>query len=1064
MIGATVMEKGSTNGTVTDFDGKFVLENVTASEISVSYVGYLTAYARATTKGVRIILEPDNSQLDEVVVIGYQAIKRRDLTGAVASVSGETISSIPVSNVAQALQGKLPGVNVTSQDGRPDAEISIRVRGGGSITQSNDPLILVDGVTVSSLDDIPSDQVESIDVLKDASSTAIYGARGANGVILVTTKSAKEGKVSVSYNGYVKFNSPSEYYDTLDPYDYLAFVWANAAASGDAYREPFEKLYGLGDNAGSNTGGIESYRGMSSYDAQKDLYGSSVSHNHDLSITGGTDVTRVLFSANYTGEEGTKINTYSRRTSLSFKLNQKLGKNVDFNLDLRYSDSRQMGDQSVQEAYMSVENPVYCFRPIATENILGDLSALNEGNIEMYGKTSQWDSYSPAEKYGDYEPLYIKQRLRGSFSLNWRIIEGLTYNSQFTYSKRWEEDKIWSGAIYNDYLDSSGEKLYAGALEWAKRNYWDLRWTNTLSYDLNFLPEDHRLNILLGQEFSSSGGDELCVAADHFPANFTKENAFAMVDQYDQSAGTATFYSGEETPDRLVSFFGRLNYVLKDRYLFTFTFRADGSSKFSSDNRWGYFPAGAVAWRLSEEPFMQRTRSWLDNLKIRFSYGVVGNDNIDSSLWRRTWTSESDLRFQYALENTRYSSYDLSSSTMVNEDLKWEKTITRNLGFDFGFLKNRIWGSVELYWNTTKDLLMLTTLPGITGFTESYDNIGQTSNKGIELAISGVIFKNKDWNISAGVNINFNKSNVDELEGGESILYGSQWGGTSTYPSNDYILEEGSAVGLIRGLIYDGFYTTDDFDYIDGMYYLKDGVVELGSFINPVHGIDDTRPSGQYAYPGLPKFKDLNGDGVIDESDVTVIGDTNPAHTGGFNINVTYKNFDLGMYFNWSYGNDIYNANKALSLNCGKETWAYQNKLSIVNNCYRIYDIVDGQLVYLTTPDELDAANVNATLPLPYNENPIVSTLAIEDGSYLRLNTLTLGYSLPQKLLKRLSISKLRVYGTIYNLLTITGYSGLDPEVNTNTSMNGATYPTTGLDWLSYPRNRSFVIGLNLTF
>lgn len=1063
MIGATVMEKGTSNGTVTDYDGKFVLENVQASEISVSYVGYLTAFAKATPRGVRIMMEPDNSQLDEVVVIGYQAIKRRDLTGSVASVRGEDISATPVANIAQAMQGKLPGVNVTSQDGRPDATISIRVRGGGSISQSNDPLILVDGVTVSSLDDIPADQVESIDVLKDASSTAIYGARGANGVVLVTTKAAKEGKVSVSYNGYVKFNTPTKYLDVLDPYDYLAFVWANAAAYGDAYREPFEKLFGLGDNAGSNTGGIESYRGMANSDVQEDVYSSSVSHNHDISITGGTEMTKILFSANYMGEEGMKINSYSRRASFSFKVSQKIGKNIDTNFDIRYSDIHSLGDEATTEGSGSLLSSAYRFRPISTSNILGDLSALNEGNIESYGKNALWDTYSPAARIADYEPLYITRGLRGTFSLNWRIIDGLAFHTDFSYYRSWEEDKIWSGAIYNDYLDSSGEKLYAGDLEWSKSNHWDLRWSNTLSYDFKFLPEEHKLNMLFGYEMTSSGGDELVIEATNFPANFTKENAFAMINQYDQSAGTSNFYSGQETPERLLSFFGRFNYTFRDRYLFTFTMRADGSSKFSPEHRWGYFPAAAIGWRLSEEPFMESARAWLDNLKIRFSLGTVGNDGISSNLWKQSWTSESDLSMQYTIANTTYSAYDYSSSTMANEDLKWETTITRNLGIDFSFLKNRIWGTVDLYWNTTKDLLMLTTIPSITGFTQTYDNIGKTSNKGVEFSLSGVIFKNKDWSISAGMNINFNKNKVDELDDNVTGLYSSTWNGSITIPDNDYILIEGQSVGLIRGYIYEGFYTTDDFDYVNGQYVLKDGVADLSSFINPVHGIDDTRPSGQYAYPGLPKYKDVNGDGVIDESDVTVIGDTNPVHTGGFNINVTYKNFDLGMYFNWSYGNDIYNVNKIASLYCGKETHVYENKLSIVKNCYRIYDIVDGQLVYLSTPDELDAANVNATLPLPYTENPVVSTLAIEDGSYLRLNTLTLGYSLPQRTLKRMGVSRMRFYGTIYNVFTITGYSGLDPEVNTNTSHNSATYPTTGLDWGTYPRSRSFVIGVNLT-
>lgn len=1064
MIGVTVRVQGTSSGYATDLEGRFTLDVPENATLVFSYIGYEDYTLKVDSRNAYTVkMQTENEALDEVVVIGYQTIKRRDLTGSVASVTGDAIASMPVSNIAQAMQGKLPGVNITSQDGRPDASVSIRVRGGGSISQSNDPLILVDGITVKSLDDIPSDQVESIDVLKDASSTAIYGARGANGVILVTTKGAKEGKVSVSYNGYVKFNTPTKYLETLNPYDYLSFVWANVAASGDAYRVPFEKLYGIGEYAGNNAGGIESYRNISHYDIQKDVYNSSFSHNHDLTLTGGTDKTKVLFSASYMDEEGMKINSFARRASFSFKVNQKLGKNVDINLDARYSDKRTMGDEKTTDGSGSLLSSSYRFRPIATGNILGDLNALREGNMEMYGRNSQWDTYSPVARIGDYEPLYIKQRLRGTLSLNWRIIEGLTYHTDLSYNKKWEEDKIWGGAIFNNYLnDATGEKLYAGNVEWRKGSSWGLRWTNTMSYDFKFLPQEHKLNILLGHEVTDSGGDEIEIDASHFPSNFSKDNAFAMINQYDKAAGTSKFFSSVEVPERILSFFGRANYTLLDRYLFTLTFRADGSSKFSPDHRWGYFPAAAIGWRLSEEPFMRGTREWLDNLKLRFSYGSVGNDGINSDLWLQTWTSETDLRWQYNLGKKYFSSYDLSSTEMANKDLKWETTITRNIGIDFGFFNSRLWGSLDLYWNTTKDLLMLTSLPGITGFTATYDNIGQTSNKGIELSLSGVVYKDKDWNITAGMNINFNKGNVDKLAENVTGLYSSQWCGSSTFPGNDYILQEGSPVGLVRGYIYEGFYKPEDFNYVNGQYVLKEGVADLGSFINPVHGID--RPAGQNAYPGLPKYRDIDNSGVIDEADVVVIGDMNPVHTGGFNINATYKNFDFGMYFNWSYGNDIYNVNKVASMYCAKEGGAYENKLSFVNGCYKIYDIVDGQLVHLTTPEQLNAANANSTLPLCYSENGTTSTLAIEDGSYLRLNTLTLGYSLPQNLLRKVGISKLRFYGTVYNLFTLTGYSGLDPEVSADTAHNNAKYPTTGLDWGTYPRARSFVVGLNLTF
>lgn len=1067
VIGATIKVEGNESvGTVSDLDGNFSFSvPQTAKQLVINYLGMQTLRVNIVAgQAVNVTLKEDSEQLDEVVVIGYQTMRRRDLTGSVASVSGKVISTTPVANVAQALQGKLPGVNVISQDGRPDASVAIRVRGGSSISQSNDPLILVDGVTVSSLSDIPADQVESIDVLKDASSTAIYGARGANGVILVTTKGAKEGKISVTYNGYVKFNTPTKYLDTLDPYDYVSYVWANAAANGDAYRTPFEKLYGLGTYTENNPGGLESYRNMKSSDIQEDVYKSSVSHNHDLSISGGTDKTKVLFSFNYMDEDGMKLNSYSKRANVSLKVNQKLFDNVDINVDTRYTDVQNLGDEGTTNGSGSLLSSAYRFRPISTSNILGDTDALREGNMEQYGKYSSWDTYSPANRIADYDPLTTRQDLRGTISLNWQIIKGLTYHTDLSLNRKWNQTKTWGGAVYNNYLDdTTGEKLFAGSVDYRKADSWGLRWTNTLNYDITFA-DIHRVNVLAGHEVTNSGGSNMRITANHFPANFTKENAFAMINQYDQDHGTSSFSSETSTPNRILSFFGRANYTLLDRYLFTFTFRGDGSSRFAPDHRWGYFPAGAFAWRLSEEPFIKDT-SWLDNLKLRLSYGQVGNDGISSDLWSQMWASETDRRWQYVLNNQYQTAYDLASTQMANKDLKWETTITRNIGIDFGLFNSRIWGTIDLYKNTTKDLLMLTSIPGITGFTSTYANIGQTSNKGLEISMSGVIFKNKDWEVTAGANINFNKGNVDKLADNVTGLYGTKWASTSTYPTDDYILKEGSPVGLVRGLVYDGFYTTDDFNYENGVYTLKEGVADVGSFIGEVHGIGTTeRPTGQIAYPGVIKYKDLDGSGSIDENDLTVIGDMNPTHTGGFNINATYKNFDFGAYFNWSYGNEVYNVNKLASLYGYKESGVYENKLDILKNSYKIYNIVDGQLVRLSTPEQLRAANTNASLPLAYNENGVTSSLGIEDGSYLRLNTLTLGYTFPKQLIKKVGISHLRIYGTVYNLLTITGYSGLDPEVNANTAQNKAVYPTTGLDWGSYPRARSFVVGLNLNF
>ena len=1066
--GANVVIKGTTNGVITNMDGIFTITpaNVQKDVIQFSFIGYDTKEIPINgQKVLNVQLTSSTLQIEEVVAVGYGTVKKRDVTGSVASVTGKQITAIPVSNVAQALQGRLPGVSVMSQDGRPDATISIRVRGGGSISQSNDPLILIDGVP-GDISNIPSEMVESIDVLKDASSTAIFGARGANGVVLVTTKRGKSGDVSVTYNGYAKFNTPTGYLQTLSPYDYLVNKWGLLDTYyGTSYTTPFQKLFGIGAYPGTNTAGLDAYKNITPYNMQKQVYNSSFSHNNDLTITGGTDKTKVIFGISYLDEEGMKLNSYSKRAAASFKLDQKIGKNLDFNLDLQYTDKNSMGNESTTSGYGSSLSGAYRFRPIAKSDIKGDISFLGDASL---GEESfvMLDLFNPASVIKDHINLMFNQSLRGTAGIKWNIMKGLTFHTELTLARSYTQNKIWRGPTpassnESNYLNSDGSLIYAGDADYRKNDATSTRWTNTLNYDLK-LNEIHRINVLLGQEVANSGGTSMQISGQKYPANFTMDNAFAMISQYGSNLYVAT---GVSTPNRLQSYFGRANYSLMDKYMFAATFRADGSSTFSPMHRWGYFPAGSAAWRISQESFMKKFKN-LDDLKLRFSYGEVGNDAISASQWSQLWTATTDTRWQYGLKGVLQPSYDLASAQLANPNLKWETTITRNLGLDFSLFKHQVWGTVEVYKNTTKDLLMLTDIPSITGFTSSYGNIGQTSNKGIEISLSGTIFKNKDWNVIASGNINFNRGNIDKLADGLQSAYGTQFL-QSGIPNADYKLLVGQPVGIVMGYQRDGkgFYTPADFtfDASTGKYTLNTGVADLSSAFVAYHS--GLVPGTQQAFPGLPKFVDTNKDGVIDAKDLVPIGNTNPKNTGGFNINATYKNFDLGMNFNWSYGNDVYNANKLATLfNGNKGGGLYGNKLSIVNNSYTNYQIQNGNLVHLVTPDQLNAANVNATIPSTYLQQGYVSDIGIENGSYLRLNTVTLGYTLPKQLISKLKIGNLRIYGSIYNALTLTGYSGLDPDVNTNQNMNSSRYPTTGLDWGTYPRARQFVIGLNASF
>lgn len=1027
IIGATVKVQGSSEAVVTDMDGNFKLQNVknpNKAVLLVSYVGMQDAKEEVNgrTSGINILMKENLGQLDEVVVVGYGTQKRVNLTGAVASVSGKSLEKVPTTSVGEALVGRLPGVQITTADGSPDAEQTIRVRGGGSITQDNNPLIIVDGFEVSSLNDIPPTDVESIDVLKDAASTAIYGARGANGVILVTTKHPNEGKMTINVNSYIQTKELANKLDVMDPYEYVLMQYEYARQKSSNPTGFFNK-YGKASE-------YYIYQGDEGYDWQDEIFGSHpISSYTDVSVSGGTDKVKYKLAFIHQDQPSVMEGNGLRQNNLNGQLNIKLFKFLDLEYRTRYLNKTVNGAGTDGISLLSA------LRQAPTEGLDDYMDVPKDNDYFDPSTLTEVTRFNPIEE----NQMNYKNRknkfLNTQVALSWKIAKGLTLRNEFGYEENSQYIKRYYGKGTSNYKNNGNLPMVTQDQSEGKK--WQI--TNVLSY--NFSLDKHDFQTMVGQEMKSSESKSRSFSTRYFPEGTSASQAFdnlALGTPYENS-------SSYGSPTRISSFFGRINYSYDDRYLATFTLRADGSSKFSKNNRWGVFPAAAFAWRASQEKFLKDVK-WLSNLKLRLSWGESGNDRISANLYKYLygisssrpagWGEES--RFYYKFYNTSYP---------VNPNVKWETTITRNLGLDFGLFHERLSGTVELYWNTVKDLLVPSDIPGYSGFTKMMTNVGQTSNKGIELSLNAYIIDKKDFTLNANFNIGHNKNKIDKLASGETewIL---QSGLKNLTNDDDYRAYVGGSTGLIYGYVNDGFYKVEDFDYFDEKsrtWHLKDGVVDCSILSG------DPRP-------GNAKFKKLSDSdsNVLTEDDRTVLGNTTPKFSGGFGLNATWKGFDASVFFNFMYGFDVYNYNKIMMT-----TWTdnnYNNFSTDISSTkrWRNFDDMGNEIRY--NPELLAEFNKNATIWNPTSMGKAVTmSYAIEDGSFIRLNNLSIGYSLPKNWMKAIGFQKCRFYVTGYNLFTITGYSGYDPEVDIATGL------TPNIDNNRYPRSRSYTFGVQLT-
>ncbi len=1031
IIGASVRIPGTSVGVVTDMDGNYSISVPKGKQLEITYVGYKKEVIIAKEGKMTVQLKEDSNMLNEVVAIGYGTVKRKDVTGSVSSVGNTELVSVPVASPVEAMQGKLAGVRVTMPEGNPDAEVIIRVRGGGSITRDNTPLYIVDGFPVSSISDIPTSDIESIDVLKDASSTAIYGSRGSNGIVLVTTKSGKAGKVTVNYNAYVGFKKAEDKVDVLGVEDYLKWQYELSSLSTGANAGKYQQVLGGWDNIPNIM------NSMKTTDWQDEVYGRTGNvFSHNVNISGGSEKLRFTAGYNYMKEKAILLTSDFYRSNLNFKLNYEPNKKTKLEFSTRYSRTKVNGDgqsdatgdqNSVPSgSFGRIRHAVMQSPLTGSGSLLFDESNIDDGLEDPI--TALNDNY--------------KKRVRENFNMNgaftWKILPELTFRTDVGLDIYNNDFRYFAGSTtYESQNNTLAEFKNMPLTTRTQVNRRTVRNSNTLQYDFSkILPKAHSLNLMVGQESIVSRETLATTRIEGFPSFYDADMAFHLSAQGTPTRANEFYYPD----DKMVSFFGRANYSFLDRYLLTATLRADGSSKFSKDNRWGYFPSVAAGWRIIEEPWMKSTQDWLSNLKLRLSYGVSGNNNIPSGQTSRTYSIKESSWLH--LQN----SWLTTGNAMSNPDLKWETTHSLNLGIDFGFFNNKLNGSFEVYKNNVKDLLMEMQITG-SGYNTQYQNVGETKNSGFELTLNYDAINTKNYGLNFSFTLGHNTNEVVSLGSMDSYSKPSYW--ASTEIGSDYLVKPGKPVGTIVGykLAGTGRYEVDDFEGYDaaaGKWKLKEGVADASGIVGTVR-------------PGTMKLLDKDGSGTINDDDKFEIGDANAWAIGGFSIGARAYGFDFNADFSYSIGNDVYNADKIDQTSTRGGIW---RNLNTTMASGKRWTNVDENGNFINDAAKLAEMNKNTTMWSPYTTKAVLTDWAIEDGSFLRLSTLTLGYTLPKTWMQKIYVQNLRLYFTASNLFCITGYSGMDPEVDC--CRNVLVCP--GVDYSAYPRSRQFIFGLNLTF
>ena len=1021
--GVNVVIKGSAKGTITDVNGKYGLSAPQGATLVFTYIGCDPKEVKVgSSRVINVTLKSSAMGLDEVVVTGYGGeVRRRDLTGSIAKANVGDLTKAPVANFDQALAGRVAGVVVTSNEGTPGGEMNIVIRGNNSLTQNNSPLYVVDGFPFENFNSgsLNSNDIESVDVLKDASATAIYGSRGANGVIIITTKKGQVGATRVNYEGYVGFSEISKRTDLLSPYEFVKLQEEIRAPNqpnsmANTYYSP------LKDAAGNIIAerDAEYYRNPpQSYNWEDHIYRSALMHNHSLNFSGGTPQSHFNATISYLNQEGVLIKSDYERFNGKINLDNKFfNDKVRVILNATYSDNTYIGSSpssasDIWTASSSLMYSVWAYRPVSynpNQDLFEELQ-----DPELAGNANDY-RFNPIK---DLENQYRKRYVR-SFTTNgsveWDITKEIKLKTMVGYSINSTKSES-----FNNSQTRYGNKTRAEGINGSVGNTEAGNWMNdnTLTYVKTF-NKKHNLNALAGISLQSSYSEIRSFSAKLIPADFEKFGINSL------NEGTPNVIQAALEENTLFSYLGRVNYNYDRRYYLTASFRADGSSKFAPKNRWGYFPSASAAWTLSEEPFMKPIKSVVDNLKVRASWGLTGNNRVGSYDYLAQLAT--DVASNYSFDNiTAYRAMIISS--LGNPDLKWETTEQTNIGLDLGFLESRISFSADIYRKTTRDLLLNSDLAASTGFSKVYKNIGKMQNQGLELTLSADVIKNKKFVWNSSINIGFNQGKILALTEGQEAMTSPIKGGISSGLDNVplFISKVGQPIGLMYGYIYEGTYKYDDFDLVGTTYILKDGV--------PANGMGRATIK-----PGDEKYRDINGDGRISAEDRTIIGRGHPLNTGGWSNNFTYAGFDLNLFFQWSYGNDIYNGNRQFMEGT---TGADINQ-------------------FASMVDRWTPSNPTSNIPRVKGSRPDAYTSrVVEDGSFLRLKTIQLGYTIPKSLMKKFAIQNIRAFASAQNIFTLTNYSGSDPEVSVRHSAM-----TPGVDYSAYPRALTLTFGLNVNF